>query len=1018
MPLDKGTILQNAQKFTAKGQIDRAIEEWQKLIQETPNDGNIYNTIGDLNLKKNRHDAAIEAYLHAAQAFEQAGFSLKTIAVYKKVIKIDPDRIEIIAKLADLNADRGLAGNAIEDYLRVAKAYNKRGEIKESLEIYKKIAALDPSNTGLCTKLAEMCRKEGYLEDAAEQYLKVAEHHLRKGDTAAARDVYKTILSFDPKNEAAQKGLKPSGSFPESMVDSEIAVLPEPSFEEQLTAVDKWLKEGALSKAEKTLSLLAAVNPGDPDLLERQFRVSLSLMRIDDAYKIGVSLSEAFLRDHRVDDAERILREYIAIDDERAEIHRRLGGLIEKRGDVERAVEAYARAISLYETAGDDEKALSLYEKAIELQPAAVCLEPHRARFNPPNEIAMLSTGARKEATPGTASDDLDVGTLETDAVEVLSEEPENIVVEDSGSSPTPELERATPEPVTSSASGAEDSTVLDVAERETKEPAAQDVAPAETFLEPEEEIPAAIPETASNQDAELLMIEEREMLERCFTEAEVYLKYGLVTKAIEQLKQVITLAPHHLDARLRLKDIYALEGNLKEAASQCMALAKIYKEAGSLSKVQEMLDLARTYSPEAINSEARTQGDVSQPETVTDEVSAGAPPAEEASRYELDFDLGLGDDPSAEAASRGSVEHHTDAEREESSGDEEDPLAEVVAEAEFYLQQGLLEEAKATYQRILTVNPGHVLAAARVRELAGVDEKREREPYRIDPPSALEDIPPGVSEEAPSAEESFADLAMEDPLEVFEQSAKSTDSVTPGSPSPEDQFDADRTGDRTADLEEALRDPGSAVGFESGGSEEYVDLTKMVFDDIVEAASPEPAEEPASEIDAELDSIFQEFQKGVRDQCGDEDYETHYDLGIAYREMGLIQEAIVEFRLAAKGDGRSIDARLMLAACQRDRGALDAAVAVLLDTLTDPRCTGEASLAVRYDLASAYAAQGKEKEAARLYQSIASEDPTFRDAQAKGRQSGGRRDMATSSARGGEGKPAESRKWKKVSYL
>ena len=131
MGKDKATILQNAQKFTAKGLLDKAIGEWQKLIKETPNDGNIYNTIGDLYLKKNSISEATKAFLKAADSFDQTGFALKTIAVYKKIIKVDPNRFDVFLKLGDVNAARGLVGNALDDYLKVAKHYVGSGKLKE-----------------------------------------------------------------------------------------------------------------------------------------------------------------------------------------------------------------------------------------------------------------------------------------------------------------------------------------------------------------------------------------------------------------------------------------------------------------------------------------------------------------------------------------------------------------------------------------------------------------------------------------------------------------------------------------------------------------------------------------------------------------------------------------------------------------------------------------------------------------------------------------------------------------------
>ena len=61
MAIDKNTVSKEAQKFAAKGQFDKAIAEWKKLLKESPNDPNIFNTIGDLCLKKDSKADAVDA---------------------------------------------------------------------------------------------------------------------------------------------------------------------------------------------------------------------------------------------------------------------------------------------------------------------------------------------------------------------------------------------------------------------------------------------------------------------------------------------------------------------------------------------------------------------------------------------------------------------------------------------------------------------------------------------------------------------------------------------------------------------------------------------------------------------------------------------------------------------------------------------------------------------------------------------------------------------------------------------
>ena len=53
MARDKSSIIKSAQKFAARGQIDKALAEWQKILDDNPSDGNVHNTVGDLHLKKN-----------------------------------------------------------------------------------------------------------------------------------------------------------------------------------------------------------------------------------------------------------------------------------------------------------------------------------------------------------------------------------------------------------------------------------------------------------------------------------------------------------------------------------------------------------------------------------------------------------------------------------------------------------------------------------------------------------------------------------------------------------------------------------------------------------------------------------------------------------------------------------------------------------------------------------------------------------------------------------------------------
>jgi tetratricopeptide (TPR) repeat protein len=157
----------------------------------------------------------------------------------------------------------------------------------------------------------------------------------------------------------------------------------------------------------------------------------------------------------------------------------------------------------------------------------------------------------------------------------------------------------------------------------------------------------------------------------------------------------------------------------------------------------------------------------------------------------------------------------------------------------------------------------------------------------------------------------------------------------------------------------------------ETTRAEEYIDLVEALREDMEQSLPPEEAEELSQELSAEreLDNVFRKFQKGVQEQYGKEDYETHYNLGVAYREMGLLNEAITEFRLVLKSPDRVISATGMIASCYRAKGALPRAEETLLEVLNDPQyAKSEGMAGLAYELGQILEVQGKNDDALAQY--------------------------------------------------
>lgn len=352
MPPDRSRVLQQAQLLASRGQFEAAIAEWKKLATETPGDGSIHNTIGDLHLKRNAPGEATAAFLQAASAFRAEGATLKAIAAFKKVLKCDPTRYEVYRHLGDLNVERGLISSAVQDYLTLATYYLKERRGKDALEIYKKIVAQDPSNLNAQQRVAELCIQENQQDEATKVYLQLGRERSAQGRYDEAKDAYLAVLRIDPANsEAAQfveslekggtgavKALKPSsptvGQKPSEPLDL-------------LTEAMRRIEEKQYDGAEAILNQMLSREPGNPQVC--QLLARLHLQRGDVQVALGEYrfLAGAALRAHDLGLAESLIQEFLSAEPNSVPLLELNGELFVEKGDPAGAARHYAKAVEL-----------------------------------------------------------------------------------------------------------------------------------------------------------------------------------------------------------------------------------------------------------------------------------------------------------------------------------------------------------------------------------------------------------------------------------------------------------------------------------------------------------------------------------------------------------------------------------------------------------------------------------------------------------------------------------------------
>ncbi len=181
MSFDKAKAMRNAERFVAQGKIRAAIAEYRAVVDNDPRDIATLNMLGDLYAKNSEKKEAVSCYLQVADHYANQGFSQKAIAIYNKVSRIQPDSIEVSAKLAELHQIKGSLAEARSHYTTLAEHYQKSGKRLEALAMYKQIALLDPNNTEVCMNLADSYIRESQKDEAVEAYAEAGARFSRQG---------------------------------------------------------------------------------------------------------------------------------------------------------------------------------------------------------------------------------------------------------------------------------------------------------------------------------------------------------------------------------------------------------------------------------------------------------------------------------------------------------------------------------------------------------------------------------------------------------------------------------------------------------------------------------------------------------------------------------------------------------------------------------------------------------------------------------------------------------------------
>ena len=882
MALNKAKVLKAAEKYVIQGKISHAISEYQKLIKEDPTDLPLVNTLGDLYVRIGNIPEGVRCFTRLAESYDNGGFVVRAIAMYKKVSKIDSAQIQSSLRLADLYLRQGLNSEARTNFLQVADHFIRKSDWENAATVLQRVIEVDPENASIEGRIADVYQKLGNGGAAFSAYLSSGQKARNRGAFEEAEIYLKKALELEESNVQAvihyAEVLGELGRNDDAL--DCLNRIPFHDFNPEVleASFQVYLKSGRFEEAEKIVFHLIELDAGYLQLIPKL----TSCFALKDEFDQACSII------NRITDLSISKGEGAAVETQLKEILRRkedhIPAILElikyytqtkQRQFIPSLLE---RAGELYTRNEKFEEAASLYFELIQLEP---------------NDPVHRENLRQIKERLGNKGDEI-------------------------------KLPRLVPD-------------MSALAEKFISEPTLKTITTTESGESDSAETPA--------------YGNEQELIKGFMVEGDLFAGYGLYHKAIEQYRRIVELIPNHIEAHEIIRDLFAKSGQMVNAAQECLILANIYTARSDNENAGRNFTLAYQYDPDLHQKPIYQDQPAAQP----DQESVHSLAAKEESPA-----------PKPEVPDSRKIQ-------------------ELLQEVDFYLDLGFLTEAKNSIDQYLSLSePG-----------PDIQMRIERYETMFNAQAGPAAAVPVAEAVNPAAQELFEPARVEE-FETNQVSPVENASSPADFGKPADLETTSLTEPSAQDHPSHSSSP-SAVEAESF-DEMMINLDQELDDSSLDQLPEIPPEEEAPEkahphrvrneaaASMGLDDVFEEFKQDIDEDLGDSDYETHYSLGIAFKEMGLLEEAISEFQKAMQNKNLAVDGEdyvkccNLLGLCFVEKGLPQVAVKWFTKGLSSRGHSEETYQALRYDLACAYELAGNEKAALETFLDVYGININYRD--------------------------------------
>ena len=818
----------------------------------------------------------------------------------------------------------------------------QKGKVRDAIKLYQEVVDSDPNDVRTQLKIGDLQAKVGEIEEATSTYEAVASHYSRDGFFLKAVAVYKQILKLDPGLIRIYVSLgelyQQLGLINEAMKQFQVVV-------------KHYESQGLVKESLDTLKKMTQLEPENYTNKIKLAELYHKEGHEDDSKELFLGIAEELKTQQNTQELSRVYDKMkkLALVDDSVEY-----SLIEtclESGETKRAL---SRLQELFQKDEKNLRVLELLAKCF-----SELAQPQKARSVYKEMIVIADSQG--------LSTEKDKFEAKLRAMDLMSDDE---VVSNVGSEEAPVLQTA--------------------------------VQFKDEISEEEKEIENKAEGVESHSVAEV----------------DTLLEYGLIEKSLLVLSTILSKDPSTLEARKKLIQVCEQHGMQVKCIEILETTKSVAEERNLPDLVAEITEELSSFHSNSDKTQVVAKGDLQALETVVEFSNLGMDELDIID--DLEDELGVEEEeqvvmPKASKDEPVQAENVEDTARLEVSVEamkntavvgEVDSEKDVDIDGEFLfddVSDGELDEAFSVdaFERKVneessgeefelspmdismetTEGPNEMEEGVSINE-AAVNENETKSPEIEDEELDVDLINLGSGDAAEAEEVIVAEA--QGPSSIDDLSDLEDDEIFILGEAPKaEPLEEEAGSSELIDLHAARNDASI-----EGGSEEddLFDLSAELQDEIQDLED-ELAKPKSDEDYLNPEEVISEFKKGVSRTVARDDYQTHYNLGIAYKEMGLLDEAINEFTVAGQNTELAGDCSSMIGLCYVSKRDFKKAIAVYKQSLLHTSSEQDAYHGLCYQLAEAYLGNGEIKEAYTLFVKVIEREPGFRDVKRRAKE-------------------------------